>query len=195
MPGGKTSWIRLKRRVLNVSIHASDLSLLPMTADLVWLIELLEQWCWLPLWSPEKLPKKHIQPVAIGSSFAMPANTLAEWHDSWFRVHLKPEAAQHLLLATSSLHLHNLFQRLKRLQHQCRELWAVDSNQLGLMHRAWRCVVAQKRLLVFKTTQGCFWEEYIFSQGVQIWWMSKPQKSRGRLQGSLGVFGKSAPKV
>ena len=62
------------------------------------------------------------------------------------------------------------------------------------MHRAWRCVVAQKSLLVFKTTQGCFWEEYICSQGVQLWWIPKPQKSRGRLQGSFGVVWKKCPK-
>ena len=39
----------------------SDLSLLPVTADLVWLIE---------------LPGKSVQPVAIGSSLAMPENSL-----------------------------------------------------------------------------------------------------------------------
>ena len=63
-----------------------------------------------------------------------------------------------------------------------------------IMHRAWRCVVAQKGLLVFKTTQGCFWEECIGSEGVQIWRISKPQKSRGRLQGSFGGVWRKCPK-
>ena len=35
-----------KETVLNVSVHASDPSLLPVSADLIWLIELLEQWSW-----------------------------------------------------------------------------------------------------------------------------------------------------
>ena len=47
-----------------------------MSADVVWLIELPEQWSWLPLWSPGKIPRKYIQPAAIGSSFAMPASSL-----------------------------------------------------------------------------------------------------------------------
>ena len=63
-------------KVLNVSNHSSDLSLLPVTDDLDWLIELPEQWSWLPLWLPGKIPRKYIQLVAIGSSFAMPASTL-----------------------------------------------------------------------------------------------------------------------
>ena len=33
-------------------------------------------WSWWPLWSPGKIPRKHIQPVAIGRSFPMPENTL-----------------------------------------------------------------------------------------------------------------------
>ena len=54
-----------KERILNICTHASDLSLLPVCTDLTWLTELLEQWSCLPLWSPGKIPRKHIQPVAI----------------------------------------------------------------------------------------------------------------------------------
>ena len=65
-----------KGRVLNVCIHASDLSLLPVPADLVWLIEFPETWSSLPLWSPGKIPKKYIQPVTSVSAFPPPAKTL-----------------------------------------------------------------------------------------------------------------------
>ena len=64
------------QRFLNICIHGSDLSLLLVIADRVWLIELLEQWPCLPLWSPGKISRKHVQSVAIGSSFAMPENSL-----------------------------------------------------------------------------------------------------------------------
>ena len=65
-----------KERVLNICIHASDLSLLRVCTDLTWLIEFAEQWSWLPLWSPGTTARKYIQPVASGSSFPLPENTL-----------------------------------------------------------------------------------------------------------------------
>ena len=65
-----------KERVLNVSVRASDLSLLSVSASFVWLIELPKQWSWLPLRSPGKISRKHVQPAAIGSSFAMPESSL-----------------------------------------------------------------------------------------------------------------------
>ena len=67
------------------------------------------------------------------------------------------------------------------------------------MHSHGICRVARKNVLIFKPIQGRFWQECICSQGVQMWWISKPLKNRGRLQGRFGgvwgLFGKSAPKV
>ena len=65
-----------KERVLNICTHVSDLPLLPVSVDIVWLIELFEHWFWLLAWSPGKIPMKYIQPIVVGSSFPMPLGTL-----------------------------------------------------------------------------------------------------------------------
>ena len=54
-------------RVLHVCMHVSDLSILPVAGNLIWLIELPETWSWLPLWTPGKIPNKYVQPSTISS--------------------------------------------------------------------------------------------------------------------------------
>ena len=54
-------------RVLDVCIHAADLSILPVAGNLTWLIEFSETWSWFPLWVPGKMPGKYVQPAIISS--------------------------------------------------------------------------------------------------------------------------------
>ena len=89
-------------RVFNVSTRASDLSLLPVTADLGWLIELPEQRSWLPLWLPGKIPRKYTSSLW---QLEVPLPCLqVPWAPmaSWLQVRGATRAAQHRLIPTSS---------------------------------------------------------------------------------------------